>query len=452
MKHRILTYILILVLLVSTLLTACGRSDRPSASNPVTLTMWHNYGGDMQQTMDALIDEFNSTIGKEEGIIINVTAISSSSELNESLKMIVNGDPGAPVMPDICTAYPNVAINFQKKGMLANLNHYFSDKELSAYLPAFIDEGRIDDGLYVFPIAKSTEIIFLNQTLFDEFSAATGASMEKMKTMEGIAELAQSYYQWTDSLTPAITGDGKAFYAADSWFNLAEVGMAQFGTSIFDEQNQLSLDNASFRHILETVYTPSVYGGYAIYDGYSSDLSKTGDLVCSTGSSAGVLFYGSTITYDDGTVKDVEYSILPYPVFEGQKSIALQRGGGLMVAANEKKKEYAASLFVKWLTSPQQNMRFVASTGYLPVTKQAFEEDMQKQIETMEDVRIQKMLVAVTSMYENYEFFTAPVFTEFDSISKSYIKNFKELMNQHRKDYLSGKTVSFSDTLTDTLE
>lgn len=55
--------------------------------------MWHNYGGDMQKTMDYLIDQFNSTVGKEQGIVINVTAISSSAELNESLAMIAGEDP-----------------------------------------------------------------------------------------------------------------------------------------------------------------------------------------------------------------------------------------------------------------------------------------------------------------------------------------------------------------------
>lgn len=45
-----------------------------------------------------LIDEFNSTLGREQGIVINVTAISSSAELNESLDMIAAGDPGAPAM------------------------------------------------------------------------------------------------------------------------------------------------------------------------------------------------------------------------------------------------------------------------------------------------------------------------------------------------------------------
>ena len=410
-------------------LSGCGTTSPLNPKEPVTLTMWHNYGGDMQQAMDYLIDQFNSTVGKEQGIVIDVTAISSSSELNKSLTMIVNGDPGAPDMPDIFTGYPKLAIQFWEKGLLTDLDNYFTEDELSAYVEAFVEEGRLSDGgLYVFPIAKSTEVLYVNQTLFDRFADATGASAYMLSTFEGIAELSQMYYEWSG---------GKQFYAADSWFNFVEVGMAQLGGSIF-EGEALSLDGDGFAHIFETVYAPAVEGGIAIYDGYSSDLSKTGDLVCSTGSSAGILFYGDTITYADGTVENVEYSILPYPVFENGTKTALQRGGGLMVAKSEEKKEYAAGVFIKWLTAPEQNMSFVANTGYLPVTRQAFENELSTHMDTVEDPRIRKMLTSVLAMYEDYSFFTAPTYANFDSDSDAFEESFKDLLVGHRDRYLEG--------------
>ena len=438
MKKAISLFLTCLLLLGC--LSGCGNDTPLNAKEPVTLTMWHNYGGDMQQAMDYLIDQFNSTLGKEQGIVIDVTAISSSSELNKSLAMIVNGDPGAPDMPDIFTGYPKLAIQFWEKGLLADLDNYFTADELSAYVDAFVDEGRLSDsGLYVFPIAKSTEVLYVNQTLFDRFAAETGASADMLSTFEGIAELSKMYYEWSV---------GKQFYAADSWFNFAEVGMAQLCDSIF-EGEALSLDGDNFAHIFETVYTPAVEGGIAIYDGYSSDLSKTGDLVCSTGSSAGILFYGDTITYTDGTVENVEYSILPYPVFENGTKAAIQRGGGLMVAKSDEQKEYAAGVFIKWLTASEQNMSFVANTGYLPVTKEAFENDLGTHMDTVEDPRIRKMLTSVLSMYEDYSFFTAPTYASFDSDSDAYEDDFKDLLTDKRAEYLAGDTISVADALNE---
>lgn len=421
------------LLVAVVMIGGCGEKRRSfSKKNPITLTMWHNFGGDMQITMDSLIDEFNGTVGKEQGIIINVTAITSSAELQDTLSMIVNDDPGAPQMPDITTAYPKSAILFQNKGMLTNLDRYFSEEELEQYIPAFIEEGRMGDGgLYVFPFAKSTEILYVNQTLFDRFSKETGVGVDCFSTFEGIAQAAERYYKWTDEMTPDVEGDGKQFFAADSWVNLAQAGMLQMNQSLFSD-NHFNMENDTYRHIWETCYTPSVDGGFAIYDGYSSDLSKTGDLVCSTGSSAGILFYGDTITYPDNTVENVEYSILPYPVFEGGQKVAIQRGNGLMVAAADEDRQYAASIFLKWFTEPQQNMRFIASTGYLPVTHEAFEERMPKEMQQVEDARIQKMLAAVTEMYHSYSFFVAPNFPEFDNMTKNYESNYKAVLSQSK--------------------
>ncbi len=434
---KLLTLILCITLLC-TALASCRNHSPLDADEPVTLTMWHNYGGDMQSTMDYLIDEFNSTAGKEKGIVINVTAISSSSELNKSLDLIVNDDPGAPDMPDIFTGYPKLAVKFQEKGMLANLDDYFTAEELSGYVDEFVAEGRLSDGgLYVFPIAKSTEVLYVNKTLFDRFAQETGAKTDDLATFEGLARLSEMYYEYSG---------GKQFYAADSWFNFAEVGMDQLGDSIFDG-DALDLSGENYAHIFETVYGPAVAGGFSIYDGYSSDLSKTGDIVCSTGSSAGILFYGDTITYTDGTVEEVEYDILPYPVFENGEKVALQRGGGLMVAKNDEKKEYAAAEFIKWLTASAQNMRFVGETGYLPVTKLAFEIDLVPHLELLEDVRIKKMLTSVLSMYGDYEFFSAPTYAAFDDDSAKYEKAFKALMTSEREKYQNELEPFASDAL-----
>ncbi len=445
---KILSGALCLCLLLS-LLAGCKDKGALDPKNPVTLIMWHNFGGDMQQTMDALIDEFNATEGKEQGVIISVEAISSSSNLQETLNMIVNGDPGAPDMPDIVTAYPKTAIQFQAKGLLANLDAHFTENDLAAYIPAFLDEGRFGDGgLYVFPFAKSTELLFVNKTLFDRFAADTGVTVDCFNTFEGIADAAQRYYEWTDARTPDIPRDHRQFYTADSWMNLAQAGSLQQGASLFDGE-KITLDSAAYSHIWETCYSPTVAGGFVIYDGYSSDLSKTGDIICSTGSSAGILFYGDTVTYPDGTTKQVEYAIMPYPIFEGGKKIAIQRGNGLMIAKSDIQRETAAAVFLKWFTASEQNMRFVAETGYLPVTNEAFETQMPQRIETVENPYIKQLLETVTTMYNEYDFFTAPVFEAFDGISRDYESRYKTLLAQERESYLNGGTLDHSQALSE---
>lgn len=437
--------ILLTMLLLSIHLLSCGQTAGLNPKKPVTLTMWHNFGGQMQATTDAQIEKFNATVGKEKGIIISITSISSTAALQEKLTMIAAGDPGAPDMPDISTCYPATAVLLADKGLLVPIDEYFNDSELEEYLPKFLEEGRLPDGsLYVFPFAKSTEVLFLNQTLFERFSSADGVEVGNLSTFEGIAKASMQYYQWTDEQTPDIQNDGKSFYSADSFFNLFQVGMEQLGTPLFDGE-ELQLDTPEFKHIWDVIFEPAVKGGFAIYDGYSSDLSKTGDILCSTGSTAGILFYGEDITYPDNTREKVEYAVLPYPTFKGGRKTALQRGSGLIVAKSTPEKQEAAAIFLKWFTSPEQNMRFVSSTGYLPVTHQAFTDHMESEIAENTNINIKKLLRTALTVHKEYDFYIPPVFNEFNTISERFESGFLTMASQKREQYLMQLKTSMAE-------
>ena len=62
-------------------------------------------------------------------------------------------------------------------------------------------------------------------------------SLEDLSTLEGVTETAQKYYEWTDSLTPDVPEDGKAFYGRDSVANLFVIGSKQLGKDIFQVEN-----------------------------------------------------------------------------------------------------------------------------------------------------------------------------------------------------------------------
>lgn len=281
-------YVVFILLLISTMfLTGCQNEKKLDPKNPVSLTLWHNFGAQMKDTMDQMVAEFNDTVGVEEGIILNVTSISSSATLHEKLTMAANGDPGAPTLPDITTAYPKTALPLAQKNLLVNMDTLVTEQELSAYVPRFVEEGRLlEGGLYVFPIAKSTEVLFVNKTIFNRFAKDSGVKLEDLKTFEGLIRAAEEYYNWTDKQTPDIKNDGKAFYVPDSLFNMAQVGFKQLGGD-FLADNEMNFTSPLYVRIWDNFYEPAVRGQIAIFEGYGSDLAKTGDVVCSSGSTAG---------------------------------------------------------------------------------------------------------------------------------------------------------------------
>lgn len=418
MRKRYAIVILILLLIPLAILSVTLLKLRKKS--PVTLTLWHNYGGQMKNTMDEMIEEFNGTVGIKEGVIINVTSISGSSTLHDKLTMAANNDPGAPQLPDITTAYPKTALILAEKNLLVNMDELFSKKELSEYIPRFIEEGRLNtDKLYVFPTAKSTEVLFVNKTIFDRFSNATGVSLSDLGTFEGIAKAAKAYYDWTDNQTPDVKNDGKTFYVSDSVFNLSMIGCKQLGCE-FIKDNTIDFSTPAMTKVWNNYFLPSVQGHYAIFDGYASDLAKTGDIVCSTGSTAGVLFFSPMVTYADNTTENAELAILPYPTFEGGKKVAIQRGAGMCIIKSSRQRERLAGIFLKWFTSPENNLRFVSSTGYLPVTEEAYGDIMLEEINSASDENIKKLLQVSRQMQMDYDFYIAPLFNGVDTLQNSY--------------------------------
>ena len=442
-KIRVLIFTLLLVLILS----SCKSSNPLDPKKPVTLTIWHNYGGQMKNLMDEMIDEFNRTIGADKGIIASVTSISGSKTLHDKLISAANDDPGAPELPDISVVYPKTAIVLAEKELLSDISEQFDEKELSAYVPQFLQEGTLHGRLFVFPVAKSTEAMFVNKTIFDRFSAGTGASYDDLRTFEGIIQTSDKYYEWTDSRTPDVPNDGKSFYMPDSVFNTALIGMAQLGEN-FIESNELNTSSETYKKIWNSYFPPAVKGSVAIFDGYSTDLFKTGDLVCSIGSTAGVLFYPDTVTYTDNIKENAEYAILPYPVFEGGKRVALQRGGGMCIIRSTVQKETAAAIFLKWFTSPEKNLYFTASSGYLPVTKEAFESTINNhQLENIENVNITNLFKIVTSMYEEYDFFIPPLVENYDELQDEYEKSIKKIAKDYKAEFYASTSSDKNTTI-----
>ena len=84
MKKRLLL-LLILSLVFVTCASGCGQKSLLNPDNPVTLTLWHVYGEQADSPMNRLIDEFNSSVGKEKGIVITTTLMSNASQIGQKL-------------------------------------------------------------------------------------------------------------------------------------------------------------------------------------------------------------------------------------------------------------------------------------------------------------------------------------------------------------------------------
>ncbi len=423
------------VTLVLSILSGCGSTKESvnniqqvklSLDNPVSLTVWHYYNGTQQATFDMLVDDFNATVGREQGIYVEGYSQGSVSDLEKAVRGALNGDVGAGALPDIFSSYADTAYSVQQSDKLVDLSQYFSEEELSAYVEPYVQEGYFnnDGALYLMPVAKSTEVMMINETDWQPFAAATGTTLQELSTLEGVIKVAERYYNWTDSLTPDIEDDGKSFYGRDSMSNYFIIGMKQMGKEIFeakDGQVKFNLDKDLIRRLWDNYYVPYMKGYIGAYGRFRSDDVKTGDIIAYTGSTASALYFPDNIETEDASYP-IDCIVLNPPIMEGGENCRVQQGAGMAVTKSDKEHEYAASVFLKWFTQKEENIRFVCDSAYIPVLKEANTMDAIDEVIKDNNISINekayKCLESILTDFDNTSFYTPSNFNNGYSVRK----------------------------------
>ena len=364
MKSARKLFLLLLIFSISICcLSGCKKSELDK-NKPITLTMWHVYGEQADSPMNRLIDEFNETVGMEKGIIINVTAMSNASKIGEKLLDAHNKIPGSAEMPDLFFAHKSNVLELGTDNLL-DWNEYFSKKELSAYVPGFLEDGTADGKLSVFPVSKSTHLLFIAGGQFERFSADTGVTYEALSTWDGFFDAAAKYYDWSG---------GKPFCALDYPLRAIELAALENGAgNIFADNGFYDPSNVIFKQTFMKFADSLAKGHIMLSNLYSNTQVMTGEVVAGIGSSAAILYYNDTVTYEDGASEPMNLEILPLPAENGKKPYITQAGVGLCAYKTSSQKAEAAVIFAKWLTEPERNLEFVCQTGYMPVTNGAFD-------------------------------------------------------------------------------
>lgn len=346
-----------------TSLTGCSGKTRLDPKKPVTLTMWHVYGEQADSPMNRLAEEFNHTLGKERGIIINVSLMSSTAQIGEKLLAAQNKDVGAMDMPDLFFCHNN---NIEELGsdVVLDWQDIFTGEELDAYVPEFLEDGMVDGKLSVFPISKSTHLLFIAGTQFERFSSATGITYDSLSTWDGFLDAAKAYYEYSD---------GKPFCALDFPIRAVELNaMEQGEMDFYTDDGWYNFENEALKESWLKFAEAIAKGHIVVSDLYSNTQIMTGEVMAGLGSSASILYYNDTVTYPDNTSEPMNLQIIPPPKAAGADLLVTQAGVGLCALKTTEQKAEAAAVFARWLTDADRNLAFCVETGYMPVNKASF--------------------------------------------------------------------------------
>ena len=385
----------------------CGGSAGPEVPAKVTdIMVWTYYNGDQLESFTSLVEQFNETVGAQKGIKVSTESQGSVNDLETSVMDSAEGKVGAAAMPNIFSAYADTAYALDQMGMVVDLAPYLTEEEMAQFVEGYLSEGDFgeDDSIKIFPVAKSTELLFLNDTDWQAFADAADVRYEDLATMEGLTAAAEKYYNWTDAQT-AAPDDGKALFGRDAMANYMLLGAQQLGDTIFavkDGRMTVNFERDVARRLWDNYYVPFVRGWFAATGRFRSDDIKTGNVLAYVGSSSSATFFPARVTNDANESHEISLKTLPAPQFEGGEAVAVQQGAGMVVTAAKEEEVKASVEFLKWFVRAENNIAFSVGSGYLPVTRKA--NDMQEILAsglTLDDNMQQTLAVAVDTVNGN---------------------------------------------------
>ena len=386
-------HILALPLLILWAATLSGCSLLPEKQS-VELSLWHVYGEQSDSPMNVLVNEFNRTVGQEKGIRVKVTGMSSAAKIGDHLRDAQQGGDSLHDLPDLFTIHISDAAELGMEN-LVDWNDYFTAEELSDFVPGFLADGTADDGrLFVFPVSKSTQLLMCNGSGFARFCQATGVLYEDLATWEGFYDAAARFYDWSGGLP---------FCALDYPIRAVELNALEHGSGDFyTPGGWYDMDNAVLKESWMQFARSLAQGHVVVSDLYSNTQVMTGEVLSGLGSSAAILYYNDTVSYEDGRTEPMDLHVLPLPKTAGAEPLMTQAGVGLAAYKTTDAKAQAAAEFVRYMTEPERNLGFVVQTGYMPVRSGAFDavEGYDSFPEPAESYR--KLYAALKTMRDGY--------------------------------------------------
>ena len=398
------------------LLAGCGKKEEAKTveldkDNPTVISVWHYYNGAQQEAFESLVSQFNNSDGKDEGIYVETYAQGNVYDLEKTVLNSANKKAGASEMPNIFAAYADTAYQVNKLGLVADLNEYLTKDEIGEYVDNYIEEGELSRAgeLKIFPVAKATEVLAVNQTDWEKFSKATGAKTSDLSTIEGLVKTAEKYYKWTDKATKT-PNDGKAFYGRDAMANYFFVGAKQQGVDLLKIEKgkcKINFDKKVVRKLWDNYYTPYIKGYFTASGRYRSDDMKMGSLIAFTGSSSGAAYYLKAVTVNDKKSYPIKVRSYEVPKFADEEDYSVQQGAGMVVTKSSDKEIYASVQFLKWFTEAKRNFEFAATSSYLPVKKEAnTEKAVEKAMKDEKNEDIKDTVMTAVKTVNNNKMYT----------------------------------------------
>ncbi|NTZ19851.1 ABC transporter substrate-binding protein [Paenibacillus sp. JMULE4] len=341
---------------------ASTSEARKTGDGKIKVTFWHAMNGTPGDLIKSMVDKYNASQSK---YFVEASYQGTYEEALTKLKA-VGGTKEAPTImqaQEIATKYMIDSGFVQPVQDFIDKDNY----DLSKLEENILGYYQVNGKLYSMPFNTSNSILFYNK---DKFKAA-GLDPENPPTT--YAEIREAAKKLTNS-------NDKGFsLVIYGWF--VEQLLANQGADMVDHGN--GRDALATKSLLDSKQSLEIFKWLDDMnkDGSIGNYGRKFDDVRAAFRAGKVAMFLDSTAGTPGNVKDVPFQVgtafMPSP--DGKNNGVIVGGASLWImnSVAEEEKEGAWD-FMKFMTQPETQAEWAAGTGYFPITKAAYDQQVLK--------------------------------------------------------------------------
>ncbi len=353
-------------------LAACGGQEEASPERRLSLetldpqgqevVFWYQHTREREEALQALIVDFNQSNLHQ--IKVRGEYVGRYSDIYNKMNV---GIQSGSIAASLVVAYQNQAMAYYQADGVVDIMPFIesskwglSSEERDDYIGAFMRQDNVGGVQIGFPPNRSMELLYYNLDWLRELGFDGPPA-----TWDDFAHMCHLARDRPFSKNEG--GRSLGFLLDIDTSRLAAMVFSRGGDLVDATGSSYTLDTPEVHAALTLLRDLMQEGAIDIVGEQDAELNEfvTGQILFSQDSSSGLPWYKSGIE-DSGL--DFEWGVT-HPPQTGSTPVVDIYGASVSICAGPPEKQLAAWLFLKWMTAPEQQARWVRASNYFPVRK-----------------------------------------------------------------------------------
>lgn len=243
-------------------------------------------------------------------------------------------------------------------------------------VPAFLEEGVLQDQQYALPFMRSTEALYINRTLVEKL----GYQIPDVVTWDWIWEVSQAATAKNEDGTYVANGQNVLIpFIYKSTDNMMIQLLKQQNAGYSTPEGDIELFNDVTTEDLKQIAAQAQSGAFSTFkiSGYPANFLNASQTLFAVDSTAGATWMGAHAPLSDiseDAFTEFETVVRPVPQVDPANVQMISQGPSIALFGKEDPQEVLASwLFAQYLLSNEVQLGYAKTEGYLPVTQKALQ-------------------------------------------------------------------------------